>query len=534
MAEQSVTLASGESREISFEVIPKTAKIFQVKVNGLFGSFTAILITGELHGRVYDMYTNEPLAGAKVTIGGQIAYTDSNGEYGIPALPIGSYDASFSKRGYETTYYQGNLTIEAGTNIINVGLVPAPTLTANVSGTVTDPYDGLPIPGVQVTLTGYRATGDPPSTVQVFYETLTDSQGQYAFTNVLNISYSVSFIKESYETKVVGVDLAFEDKTVDVQLTWIGTGLRLYHAPGGTLTGFAVWDAVMIDINTMQAVPKHTAPGALIEPHMPIDFELPWQKFLLLVMEMPWYPEPGPYWYGPYLVEIPEPGKYTWSPSATTAKIDGHSALNLPFTPNEADVVAVVEDWGYGDEAVEEVQLKIISASPVAGKENVAGLYVGQSIRVQQMSGVPVDTIGNPLIPVGKAVLCKVSMVWGQYAFQWKAWGFVYPREYPDSAYEFFGGLVPEATSTPVAGTDYHWSAEGNVSPFSMVVLTYGLFWDPRVQWQGLGPNSGSYFIDSRTAEFQYLRPGPIYAHPDPNKVWRQETWQLENWVRVA
>jgi len=42
MAEQSVTLEPGESKSVSFEAIPSKAKTYQVKVNGLSGSFLAV------------------------------------------------------------------------------------------------------------------------------------------------------------------------------------------------------------------------------------------------------------------------------------------------------------------------------------------------------------------------------------------------------------------------------------------------------------------------------------------------------------
>jgi hypothetical protein len=42
MAEQSVTLAPGESKAVSFEAIPTEVKTYQVSVDGLTGSFRAI------------------------------------------------------------------------------------------------------------------------------------------------------------------------------------------------------------------------------------------------------------------------------------------------------------------------------------------------------------------------------------------------------------------------------------------------------------------------------------------------------------
>lgn len=42
MAEQSVTLQPGESKVVSFEAIPREAKVYQISVNGLTGSFKAV------------------------------------------------------------------------------------------------------------------------------------------------------------------------------------------------------------------------------------------------------------------------------------------------------------------------------------------------------------------------------------------------------------------------------------------------------------------------------------------------------------
>jgi len=43
MAEQNVTLQPGESKVISFEAVPQEAKTYQVSVNGISGSFRAIV-----------------------------------------------------------------------------------------------------------------------------------------------------------------------------------------------------------------------------------------------------------------------------------------------------------------------------------------------------------------------------------------------------------------------------------------------------------------------------------------------------------
>ncbi|GAI51248.1 unnamed protein product, partial [marine sediment metagenome] len=42
MAQQTVDLNPGQSQQVSFEVVPTEAKVYQVVVDGLTGSFSAI------------------------------------------------------------------------------------------------------------------------------------------------------------------------------------------------------------------------------------------------------------------------------------------------------------------------------------------------------------------------------------------------------------------------------------------------------------------------------------------------------------
>ena len=58
-----------------------------------------------LYGAVTDAETGLPLSGVKVTIDGQITYTDANGNYGFEGLEPGSYVVKFEKDGYETRTY---------------------------------------------------------------------------------------------------------------------------------------------------------------------------------------------------------------------------------------------------------------------------------------------------------------------------------------------------------------------------------------------------------------------------------------------
>lgn len=55
-----------------------------------------------LYGVVTDAETGLALAGVKVTIDDQVAYTDSNGAYAFVGLSPSSYTITFEKDGYET------------------------------------------------------------------------------------------------------------------------------------------------------------------------------------------------------------------------------------------------------------------------------------------------------------------------------------------------------------------------------------------------------------------------------------------------
>jgi uncharacterized membrane protein len=63
---------------------------------------TMTLITGTLSGKVTASDTGAGLAGVTVTLGAAVVQTDSSGNYGISAVPPGSYPLKFEKAGYTT------------------------------------------------------------------------------------------------------------------------------------------------------------------------------------------------------------------------------------------------------------------------------------------------------------------------------------------------------------------------------------------------------------------------------------------------
>jgi CarboxypepD_reg-like domain len=58
-----------------------------------------------ISGTVTDQQSNESLAGVKVTVKGSsiVTYTDFNGSFFLPELPVGEYELEFQYISYETS-----------------------------------------------------------------------------------------------------------------------------------------------------------------------------------------------------------------------------------------------------------------------------------------------------------------------------------------------------------------------------------------------------------------------------------------------
>lgn len=81
-----------------------------------------------------------------------------------------------------------DITLQEGTNELNVGMAPLAPPVASLYGVVTDAETGYALEGVKVTIDGLV--------------TYTDSLGQYAFEGLTPGSYSIEFSKDGYETLV--------------------------------------------------------------------------------------------------------------------------------------------------------------------------------------------------------------------------------------------------------------------------------------------------------------------------------------------
>ena len=128
---------------------------------------------------------------------------------------------------------------------------------------------------------------------------------------------------------------------------------------------------------------------------------------------------------------------------------------------------------------------------------------------------------------VGKQITCLLICTGGNAnEAKWSVRTVRYLREYPDSAYEF---SYEETANVPgfMISYDVNWAISGNVDPFA-------IFYNrtPDYSWTAeryVGPAT----IRVWKASNEDIHP-TAWAHPDPNKRFDPDTWELNNWIEVA
>ena len=333
-----------------------------------------------------------------------------------------------------------------------------------------------------------------------------------------------------------------------------GTLLRHYQAEDVTIirgislsfanpkAGAVAWDAMIWDINTRTMIAG--TPTGIKELDVPCVLYATEKTFLLYVMELPPAPQPGPYWYGPYLVTVPAFGEYTWN--SQDGKIDGIVAKDLPNTVNECVVTAVVQrlDWaGEGAPSIWWASLYIEDAAGVEGYENVGQYFIGATIPVY--GAIPVDSIGQPVMKVGDRIQARLKIAWLTYSSYWWAWDFHKERTFPDSAYEFTGSVVmsapyqaigedPEFGPYTYTAVDFDCEISGNLPQFSAMFLSMGLY-GPMGGTRKVGPATYKITVAYDDVLYGYFRGVNVYGHPDLNApAWGQYTWRYENWRPIG
>jgi carboxypeptidase family protein/Kelch motif protein len=169
--------------------------------------------SGTLAGTVTDASNGNPLAGATVDAsqGGQSfgsTTTDSNGDYSL-ALPVGTYDVTYSDFGYATDTESGVQITDGTTTTKNVALQPSPSVT--LSGNVTDGSGhGWPL------YARIDVAGDPAS--PFFTDPIT---GHYSIQLPANATYDVTFTSkvQGYQPDEQSIVVGGSDTTQNVQLS---------------------------------------------------------------------------------------------------------------------------------------------------------------------------------------------------------------------------------------------------------------------------------------------------------------------------
>jgi thermitase len=146
---------------------------------------------GSISGQVSDAEDGAPIAVATVSDGTKTATTDAAGEYTITDVPLGTYEVTASKSGYQTS----SLTVTVASEddavadfSLNEVIVPG-----SIAGTVADAANGSSIVGATVSDGTRTAT--------------TDAAGEYTITDVPPGSYEVTASKAGYQSSSLTVDV---------------------------------------------------------------------------------------------------------------------------------------------------------------------------------------------------------------------------------------------------------------------------------------------------------------------------------------
>jgi len=276
MAEQTVELAPGESRVVSFEAVPHEAKVYHVSVNGLIGSFTAVAAPFywlRPTGHVESGWNDEELAydgwtdtrAEVVGVGTQswspyleltIEPTEISAVRWWGSSPISPrkvqvdvyYNGAYHNiyEGSAAEMWDNGLPIPGGTQVISGARIrfynpsrtmrmkfrvnefqfygyaeeppppPTPPPTTNLSGYVTDAHTGAPIVGAVGTV--YQDY----DTKTEKYNFTTDAQGYYLIDNMLfevdvtmMVIYADGYVTYTNER----VSISEGDNRLDIRMT---------------------------------------------------------------------------------------------------------------------------------------------------------------------------------------------------------------------------------------------------------------------------------------------------------------------------
>ena len=185
------------STNVNFDLRPagsRGSSSSGLKSGGESGRERRLYETSQVRGQVTDEKTGRPISGARVTIQGRNDTTDQAGNYVVTDVPLGRYQVSVTRGGYETE--KDTVEIRAGSSASrNFRLKSSGGgegekrlyETGQLRGRVTDEKTGRPISGARVTIQGRSDT--------------TDQAGNYVVTDVPLGRYQVSVTRRGYDNE---------------------------------------------------------------------------------------------------------------------------------------------------------------------------------------------------------------------------------------------------------------------------------------------------------------------------------------------
>jgi|GEM_PF-2896240 len=191
--------------------LPKKVRVENLKAEGNPDVVIELEpVSGIIKGIVTDKTTDKPVERAKLELSGVglVRTTNNNGEYVFEKVAPGDYEISVSKEGYEPQTVEVSLSLQEGKNKIpsvvkNIKLSPAKVV---VRGIVLDAEDRNPLDKAKVRIS-YKNQ-----------ETLTNSYGEYSFTDIVPGEYRISAVKIGYKENSVSVSVPQQKNNEPVEV----------------------------------------------------------------------------------------------------------------------------------------------------------------------------------------------------------------------------------------------------------------------------------------------------------------------------
>jgi len=194
---------TAKATKSDYEVYQQTLTI---ETNGMLQHdiyLTGSILSTNISGNIWDNDTNEPISGVKITIAGQIDYTDATGHYQLMNIPQGTFMINAEKEEYQT--FEGEVFLSSNNKIFNIELE---YLYSQISGTINDSHSGMPLENVAVRMVGNNIYPWIYTDRNGFFEYSRLTKGSYTFTAFL-LPYPQHFedIQINTNTFILDVDL---------------------------------------------------------------------------------------------------------------------------------------------------------------------------------------------------------------------------------------------------------------------------------------------------------------------------------------